>query len=133
MQIHQKGNQEIKKIKRRIAEQISKLYEMMQDTTTMNTLPAQPSQNLKSGINALQHEKKKKGRHVGDEERRSYSLYDLIAQLADSDDEESEVESERGYSDESGEDRVGGEEENEEDSDEDDDESEEEKKNGDWL
>ncbi|MED6119709.1 hypothetical protein PIB30_014080 [Stylosanthes scabra] len=72
-----------------------------------NTLPAQPSQNLKIGINALQHEKKKKGRHVGDEERRSYSLYDLIAQLANSDDEESEVDSERGYSDESGEDRVG--------------------------
>ncbi|MED6157577.1 hypothetical protein PIB30_024418 [Stylosanthes scabra] len=110
----------------------------MQDTTSSpaqvsppaaNTLLAQPFQNLKSGINALQHETNKKGRHIGDGEKRSYSLYDLIAQLADSDDEESEVESERGYSDKSGEDKVG----SEEDSDGDEDESEEEEENGDWL
>ncbi|MED6147130.1 hypothetical protein PIB30_041234 [Stylosanthes scabra] len=81
-----KENQEIKKIQRRIAEQISKLYEMMQDTTSP---PAQRSYNL---------------------------WYDLIAQLADSDDEESEVESEGVYSDESGEDEVGRKEEDEEDS-----------------
>ncbi|MED6185138.1 hypothetical protein PIB30_054127 [Stylosanthes scabra] len=115
---------------------------MMQDTTSppaqvpppaVSTLPAQPSQNLKSDINALQHEKKKRGIDIGDIGKRRYTLYNLIAQLADSDDEESEVESEGGYSDESGEDRVGGEEENEEDSEEDDDESEEEEENGNWL
>ncbi|MED6179413.1 hypothetical protein PIB30_000525 [Stylosanthes scabra] len=142
MQIYQKGNQEIKEIQKRIAEQISKLYKMMQDTTNppvqvpppaANTPPAQPSQNLKSGINALQHEKKKRGIDIGDIGKKRYTLYDLIAQLADSDDEESEVEFQGGYSDDSEEDRVGGEEENEEDSDEDDDESEEEEENGDWL
>ncbi|MED6208175.1 hypothetical protein PIB30_042628 [Stylosanthes scabra] len=143
MRIYQKENQEINEIQRRIAEQISKLYEMMQDTTSppaqvpppaANTLPAQPSQNLKSGINVLQHEKKKKGRDVSDGEKRSYNLwYDLIAQLANSDDEESEVESEGGYSDESGEGGVGREEENEEDSDEDNgEESEGEEQNDDW-
>ncbi|MED6163429.1 hypothetical protein PIB30_079841 [Stylosanthes scabra] len=117
---------------------------MMQDTTSppaqvpppaANTLPAQPSQNMKSGINALQHEKKKKGRNVSDGEKRSYNLwYDLIAQLVDSDDEESEVKSEGEYSDESGEDGVERKEENEEDSDEDNgEESEDEEENGDWL
>ncbi|MED6160622.1 hypothetical protein PIB30_053110 [Stylosanthes scabra] len=119
---------------------------MMQDTTNQptqvpppvtNPLPAQPSQNPKSGINALQHKKNNKGRDVGDSERISYNLwYDLIAQLADSDDEEeeSEVESDEEYSDEFGEDEVGSEEENEEESDEDDDnESEEEEENEDWL
>ncbi|MED6182942.1 hypothetical protein PIB30_033348 [Stylosanthes scabra] len=74
---------------------------------------------------------------LGDSEKRSYNLwYDLIVQLADSDDkeEESEVESDEEYSDEFGEDEVGSEEENEEESDEDDDdESEEEEENEDWL
>ncbi|MED6182589.1 hypothetical protein PIB30_029838, partial [Stylosanthes scabra] len=92
MQIYQRGNQEIKEIQKRIAEQISKLYEMMQDTTNppaqvpppaANTPPAQPSQNLKSGINALQHEKKKRGIDIGDIGKKRYTLYDLIAQLAD--------------------------------------------------
>ncbi|MED6183630.1 hypothetical protein PIB30_039470 [Stylosanthes scabra] len=104
----------------------------MQDTTSPSaayTIPAQPSQNLKSSINALQHETKKKGRHVGDGGKGSYSLYDFIAQLTDSDDEESEVGYERGYNDESGEHKVG----SEEDSDGDEDESEEEEENGDWL
>ncbi|MED6217126.1 hypothetical protein PIB30_014788 [Stylosanthes scabra] len=95
-----------------------------------NPLPAQPSQNPKCSINAVQSKKKKKGRDVGDSEKLSHNLwYDLIAQLADSDDdeeEESEVESDEEYSDESGEDEVGSEEENEEEFDEDhDDESEE--------
>ncbi|MED6219725.1 hypothetical protein PIB30_038462, partial [Stylosanthes scabra] len=85
------------------------------------------------GINALQHKKKKRGVDISDIGKKKYTLYDLIAQLADSDDEESEVESEGGYSDEFEENRVGGEEENEEGSDEDDDESEEEEKNEDWL
>ncbi|MED6120916.1 hypothetical protein PIB30_025400, partial [Stylosanthes scabra] len=118
----------------------------MQDTTNQptqvpplvtNPLPAQPSQNPKNSINALQHKKKKKGRDVGDSEKRSYNLwYDLIAQLADSNDEEeeSEVKSDEEYSDESGENKVGSEAENEEESDEDDDdESEEEEENEDWL
>ncbi|MED6181864.1 hypothetical protein PIB30_023225 [Stylosanthes scabra] len=148
MRIYQKENQEIKEIQRRTAKQIAKLYEMMQDTTNQptqvpppvtNSPPAQPSQNPKSGINALQHKKKKKWRDVGDGEKRSYNLwYDLIAQLANSDDEEgeSEVESDEEYSGECGEDEVGSEEENKEDSDgdDDDDESEEEEEeNEDWL
>ncbi|MED6106919.1 hypothetical protein PIB30_009220 [Stylosanthes scabra] len=113
MRIYQKENQEIKEIQRRIAEQISKLYEMMQDTTSplaqvpppaANTLPAQPSQNLKS------------------------------AQLADSDDQGNEVEFEGEYSDESGKDGVGREDEDEEDFDEDNgEESEDEEENEDWL
>ncbi|MED6213648.1 hypothetical protein PIB30_095323 [Stylosanthes scabra] len=118
MRIYQKENQEIKEIQRRTAEQIAKLYEMMQDTTNQstqvpppvtNSLPAQPSQNPKSGINALQHKKKKKGRDVGVEEKRSYNIwYNLIAQLADSVDEEgeSEVESDEECSGESGEDKI---------------------------
>ncbi|MED6219278.1 hypothetical protein PIB30_034293 [Stylosanthes scabra] len=96
--------------------------------------------NLKTTriINALQNKKKKKGRDIGDSEKRSYNLwYDLIVQLADSDvdeEEESEVESDEEYSDESGEDEVGSEEENEEEFDEDDDdESEEGDGNEDWL
>ncbi|MED6172994.1 hypothetical protein PIB30_055237 [Stylosanthes scabra] len=118
----------------------------MQDTTNQSTqvpppvtnpLLAQPSQNLKSGINALQHKKKKKGKDVGDSEKRSYNLwYDLIAQLADSDDEEEEskVKFDEEYNNESREDEIGSEEENEEESDEDDDdESEEEEENEDWL
>ncbi|MED6210890.1 hypothetical protein PIB30_068369 [Stylosanthes scabra] len=104
-----------------------------------NTLSTQPPQNPKSNINALQHKKKKKKkwRDVGDNEKRSYNLwYDLIAQLADSGDEEeeSEVESNEEYSDESGENKVGREAENEDDSDgDDDDESEGEEENEDWL
>ncbi|MED6128541.1 hypothetical protein PIB30_098870 [Stylosanthes scabra] len=119
---------------------------MMQDTTNQptqvpppvtNPLPAQPSQNPKSGINALQHKKKEKGRDVGDSERRSYNLwYDLIAQLVDSDDEEEEEREDKSdgeCSGESGEDEAGSEEDNEEGSDEDDDESEEGEGNEDWL
>ncbi|MED6213422.1 hypothetical protein PIB30_093168 [Stylosanthes scabra] len=111
----------------------------MQDTTSppsqvppraTNTLPAQPSQNPKSGINALQH-KKKKGGNIGDGEKRTYNLwYDLIAQLAD-EEGESEVESDEEYGGEFWEDKVVSEEENEEDSDGDEDESEEEEENED--
>ncbi|MED6208289.1 hypothetical protein PIB30_043650 [Stylosanthes scabra] len=61
----------------------------MQDTTNQltqvpplvtNSLPAQPSQNPKSGINALQHKKKKKkGRDVGDGEKRCITPnYDTV-------------------------------------------------------
>ncbi|MED6157919.1 hypothetical protein PIB30_027972 [Stylosanthes scabra] len=69
IRIYQKENQEIKEIRKRTAEQIAKLYEMMQDTTNQptqvpppvtNPPPTQPSQNPKRGINSLQHKKKKK-------------------------------------------------------------------------
>ncbi|MED6204857.1 hypothetical protein PIB30_012628 [Stylosanthes scabra] len=118
----------------------------MQDTTNppaqvpppaANTPPAQPCQNLKSGINALQHEKKKKTGNVGNREKRTYNLwYNLIAQLTDSDDEEgeSEIEPDEEYGGEFWEDKVASEEETEEDSDEDNgEESEGEEENEDCL
>ncbi|MED6219188.1 hypothetical protein PIB30_033603 [Stylosanthes scabra] len=76
-----------------------------------NPLPAQPPQNPKCSINALQHKKKKKRKDVGESETRSYNLC---------------------Y--ESEDDKVDSEEENEEEFDEeDDDESEEGEGNEDWL
>ncbi|MED6169973.1 hypothetical protein PIB30_026155 [Stylosanthes scabra] len=45
MRIYQKENQEIKEIQKRIAEQIVKLYEMMQDTTNQLTQVPPPVTN----------------------------------------------------------------------------------------
>ncbi|MED6194015.1 hypothetical protein PIB30_024461 [Stylosanthes scabra] len=147
IRIYQKENQEIREIQKRTAEQLAKLNEVLQGITNQPTqvqpltpspLSSQLLQNPKGGINAFQNKKKKKGRDEDKSEKESVNLwYDLLAQLADSDDEEeeeSEDESGEEYSDESEDDEYESEEESEEESDEDDDdESEEEGEGEDWL